>query len=40
MAAQALRAAGRDACSLAGGLHAWQDAGLPMVPEDGVVAGH
>jgi rhodanese-related sulfurtransferase len=40
MAAQALRAAGHGAYSLAGGLHAWQDAGLPMDPEDGVVADH
>jgi rhodanese-related sulfurtransferase len=40
MAAQALRAAGRPACSLAGGLHAWQDAGLPLEPQDGVVADH
>jgi rhodanese-related sulfurtransferase len=40
MAAQALRAAGRPACSLAGGLHAWQDAGLPLDPEDGFVADH
>jgi rhodanese-related sulfurtransferase len=40
MAAQALRAAGRPACSLAGGLHAWQDAGLPLEPEDGFVADH
>jgi rhodanese-related sulfurtransferase len=40
MAAQALRAAGHGAYSLAGGLHAWQDAGLPMDPEDGGVADH
>jgi rhodanese-related sulfurtransferase len=40
MAAQALRAAGRQAYSLAGGLHAWQDAGLSLEPEDGVVADH
>ena len=40
MAAQALRASGRQAYSLAGGLHAWQDAGLPIAPEDGVVADH
>jgi rhodanese-related sulfurtransferase len=29
MAAQALSGAGRDAVSLAGGIGAWQDAGLP-----------
>lgn len=40
MAAQALRGAGLRAYSLAGGLHAWQDAGLPLDPEDGVVADH
>lgn len=40
MAAQALRAAGRQAYSLAGGLHAWQDAGLPLDPPDGIVANH
>jgi rhodanese-related sulfurtransferase len=31
MAAQALSGAGRDAVSLAGGIGAWQDAGLPTV---------
>ena len=40
MAAQALRAGGRQAYSLAGGLHAWQDAGLAIEPEGGVVADH
>jgi rhodanese-related sulfurtransferase len=40
MAAQALRASGRRACSLAGGLQAWQDAGLPLEPEGGFVADH
>ncbi len=40
MAAQALRAAGRPAYSLAGGLQSWQQAGLPLDPEDGVVADH
>ena len=40
MAAQALRASGRPAYSLAGGLHAWQDAGLPLEPGDGTVADH
>jgi hydroxyacylglutathione hydrolase/adenylyltransferase/sulfurtransferase len=40
MAAQALRAAGFDAYSLAGGTEAWHDAGRPLEPEDGYVAGH
>jgi hydroxyacylglutathione hydrolase/adenylyltransferase/sulfurtransferase len=40
MAAQALRAAGFEAYSLAGGTHAWQDAGQPLEPEDGHVASH
>ena len=40
MAAQALRAAGRPAYSLAGGLQAWQQAGLALEPEDGFVADH
>ncbi len=40
VAAQALRASGRAAYSLAGGLHSWQQAGLPMEPETGVVADH
>jgi rhodanese-related sulfurtransferase len=40
MAAQALRASGLRAYSLAGGLHAWEHAGLPLEPEDGVVADH
>jgi len=39
-AAQALRASGFEAYSLAGGLLAWQDAGLPLDPPDGTVAGH
>jgi rhodanese-related sulfurtransferase len=38
--AQALRASGFEAYSLAGGLLAWQDAGLPLDPPDGTVAGH
>ncbi len=37
MAAEAFRAAGYDAYNLAGGLLAWEAAGLPL---DGVVAGH
>lgn len=40
MAAQAFRQAGYDAWSLAGGLQAWHDAGLPLDPPDGVVADH
>jgi rhodanese-related sulfurtransferase len=40
MAAQAFRRAGYDAYSLAGGLQAWADAGLPLTPDDGVVADH
>jgi rhodanese-related sulfurtransferase len=40
MAAQAFRASGFEAYSLAGGLEAWQDAGLPLDPPDGTVADH
>ena len=40
MAAQAFRRAGFDAYSLAGGLQAWHDAGLPLEPADGTVADH
>ena len=40
MAAQAFRASGYDAYSLAGGLLAWTGAGLPLVPEGGRVADH
>jgi rhodanese-related sulfurtransferase len=40
MAAQAFRASGFEAYSLAGGLEAWQDAGLPLDPLDGSVADH
>ena len=40
MAAQAFRAAGYDAYTMAGGLRAWVDAGLPIEPEDGHVADH
>ena len=40
MAAQAFRRAGYDAYSLAGGLQAWHDAGLPLDPPDGTVADH
>jgi rhodanese-related sulfurtransferase len=38
MAAQAFREAGRDAHSMDGGLLAWQEAGLPIDPEDGYIA--
>jgi rhodanese-related sulfurtransferase len=40
MAAQAFRASGYEAYSLAGGLQAWQDAGLPLDPPGGIVADH
>lgn len=40
MATQAFRAAGYDAYNLTGGIQAWHDAGLPMVPEGGHVAPH
>ena len=36
-AADALVAAGYDASNLAGGLHAWAAAALPLVPEGGYV---
>lgn len=40
MAAQAFRRAGYEAYSMAGGLRRWVDEGLPITPEDGVVADH
>ena len=40
MAAQAFRAAGYEASSMAGGIQAWVDEGRPIEPEDGVVADH
>jgi rhodanese-related sulfurtransferase len=40
MAAQAFRASGFEAYSLAGGLLAWQDAGFPLDPPGGTVASH
>jgi rhodanese-related sulfurtransferase len=40
MAAQAFRNAGYEAYSMAGGLGAWDAAGLPLDPEDGHVAPH
>lgn len=38
MAAEAFRAAGYDAYSMAGGLQLWDAQSRPMVPEDGTVA--
>ena len=38
MAAQAFRASGYDAYSMAGGIRLWDDQRRPMEPEDGVVA--
>lgn len=40
MAASAFRSAGYDAYNLSGGIQAWVDAGLPIVPEGGYVAEH
>ena len=40
MATQAFRAAGYDAWSMAGGIQRWVDEGLPIEPDDGVVADH
>jgi rhodanese-related sulfurtransferase len=40
MAAQALRAAGYDAWSMAGGLLQWDAEGRGLVPEGGTVADH
>jgi rhodanese-related sulfurtransferase len=40
MAAQAFRAAGREAYSLEGGLVAWDAEGLPVEPEGAGVAEH
>ena len=40
MAAQAFRASGFDAYSMAGGLIAWDDAGYPLAPDGGTVAAH
>lgn len=40
MAAQAFRASGREALSMAGGLIAWDDAGLPLTPDGAGVAAH
>ena len=40
MATRAFRAAGYDAHNMEGGLSAWVDRGLSLVPEDGFVADH
>ncbi len=40
LATRAFRSAGFDAYNLAGGIQAWVDAGLPIVPEGGHVADH
>jgi hydroxyacylglutathione hydrolase/adenylyltransferase/sulfurtransferase len=40
MAAQAFRAAGYDARSMAGGIAGWDAEGRPLSPEGGQVAGH
>ena len=40
MAAHAFRRSGWEAYSMAGGLAAWDRAGLPLEPEDGHVADH
>ena len=40
MAAQAFRAAGYDAWSMAGGIQRWFDEELPIEPEGGYVADH
>lgn len=37
MAAEAFRTAGYDAYNLAGGIHAWVDAGFAIEPEDGEI---
>jgi rhodanese-related sulfurtransferase len=40
MAAEAFRAAGYDARSMAGGISAWDGEGRPLSPEGGAVADH
>ena len=40
MAAQALRSAGFDAYSMAGGVERWADEGRPLSPDGGYVADH
>ncbi|HVS28325.1 MAG TPA: rhodanese-like domain-containing protein [Solirubrobacteraceae bacterium] len=40
MATEAFRGAGYDAHSMAGGIVAWVEEGLPLEPEDGRIADH
>ena len=40
MPTHAFRGAGYEAYSMAGGLQRWHDEGLPVEPEDGIVAPH
>jgi rhodanese-related sulfurtransferase len=40
LATQAFAASGYDAFNMAGGLLAWDEAGLPLEPEGGTVASH
>jgi rhodanese-related sulfurtransferase len=40
MAASAFRVAGFDAYTMAGGIQAWVDGGLPIAPDGGYVAEH
>jgi hydroxyacylglutathione hydrolase/adenylyltransferase/sulfurtransferase len=40
MATQAFRAAGWDAYNMDGGIRLWAERGLPLEPDDGVVADH
>jgi hydroxyacylglutathione hydrolase/adenylyltransferase/sulfurtransferase len=40
MVAHAFRAIGYDAYNLAGGLLAWSEAGLPLIPEGGTISEH
>ena len=40
MASQAFAASGYDSYSMAGGLQAWADKGLPLEPDGGYVAEH
>ena len=40
MAAQAFRASGYDAYSMAGGIQLWDDQRRPLIPEGGTVADH
>jgi rhodanese-related sulfurtransferase len=40
MATAAFRSSGWEAFNLTGGIQAWADAGLPLIPEGGHVADH